>query len=282
MNWQRALKQVALRTGWGTKAFSLFFACHTPVHNGHAHIDPMGFDFTALGRPLVVDPGRFTYHADEDRRRFKSATWHNTLTINDREPFAYLDSWGFGPQGEGDITRVTEQPSLLAVEARQENFSPVIHRRAAILAGEEFLLVLDHLQPLQAGDRVQLYFHLDSTRACWDAARRCAVSEDAAVNVALYASAPLTGTLLAGRVSDFIDCARPSQRLRLSDEDGAAGERCYATVILPYPAGGPCPRVEELHLTADNGTLTCAFLLNGTPRRVRWGDEGIFAENSDR
>ena len=63
-SWQKSLKQVMLRTDWSHDALSVFFACRTPINNAHAHIDPMGFDFSAYGRPLVVDPGRFTYRED--------------------------------------------------------------------------------------------------------------------------------------------------------------------------------------------------------------------------
>jgi len=46
-SWQKSLKQVMMRTAWSHEALSVFFACRTPVNNTHAHIDPMGFDFTA-------------------------------------------------------------------------------------------------------------------------------------------------------------------------------------------------------------------------------------------
>lgn len=97
-----------LRTGWTRDALSVFFAARSPVNNGHAHIDPMGFDFTALGRPLVVDPGRYTYREDADRRAYKSADWHNTLTIDGRPPFEYLGAWAYSPQKEARITHVVE------------------------------------------------------------------------------------------------------------------------------------------------------------------------------
>ena len=109
-SWQKELKQVAMRTGWGRNDLSVFFACRTPVHDGHAHIDPMGFDLSALGKPLVVDPGRFTWRECKDRQLFKSAAVHNTLTIDGKDPFAYKSSFAFKPQGKGLIRRVEDRP----------------------------------------------------------------------------------------------------------------------------------------------------------------------------
>ena len=75
VKWHHRLGQVTMRTDWTRDALSLFFACHTPTSDsGHAHIDPMGFDFTALGRPLVVEPAgtataRTTIAGPSRRRR---------------------------------------------------------------------------------------------------------------------------------------------------------------------------------------------------------------------
>ncbi len=114
-SWQKDLKQVMLRTDWSHEALSVFFACRTPVNNAHAHIDPMSFDFTAHGRPLIIDPGRFTYREDADRRDFKSAVCHNTLIINEREPFAYLGSWEYGGAEAGGYRG---GPSTTGVQGR--------------------------------------------------------------------------------------------------------------------------------------------------------------------
>ena len=58
---QPQLGQAMFRSDWTEHAFSVFFGCRIPCYNGHSHIDPASFDFCALGRALVVDPGRYTY-----------------------------------------------------------------------------------------------------------------------------------------------------------------------------------------------------------------------------
>jgi hypothetical protein len=279
---QRQLKQVALRTGWNTDSLSAFFACRTPVHNGHAHIDPASFDFTALGHTMVCDPGRFTYRQDEDRRRFKSAAWHSMLTLNRRDPFEYISSWRFGRQRWGDVALLSEEPGLLAAESVHENYSPSIHRRLLALIDEEFLLVLDQVTHLKPRSSVQVYYHLDSTDVLWHALDRSAIASfyprdervAAPAKLALFCSENLQGELLAGKLSDRLDDARESIRLRLEDNSRVAGTRRYASVLVPYrPAKSlPGPRVVDLTTSDDNGVMHCAFTLRGRRHHFAWGD----------
>ena len=54
--WHKGLDQASARTSWDRDAAMVFVACRSPVNNGHAHIDPAGFDFTFVYWYLV----RFT------------------------------------------------------------------------------------------------------------------------------------------------------------------------------------------------------------------------------
>lgn len=282
---QRQLKQVAMRSGWQPDSLSAFFACRTPVHNGHAHIDPASFDFTALGHTMVCDAGRFTYRQDEDRRRFKSAAWHSTLTLNGREPFEYLSSWRFGRQLWGDVSVLREEPSLFAAESVHENFSPSIHRRLLALIDRQFLLVLDQLTSVKSRSDVQIYFHLDSTDVMWHVLDHSATASfyprDGRIampaKLGLFCSGNLQGELLAGKLSDRLDDARDSTRLRLTDNSRTSGTRRYASVLVPYRAArsAAAPRVADLTISGADGAMHCAFSLRGQRYRFAWS-EGSF------
>lgn len=276
VKWHRALGQVTMRTDWTHDALSLFFACHIPTSDsGHAHIDPMGFDFTALGRPLVVDPGRYCYRQDDDRRTFKTAACHNTLMIDGADPYPYLASGRSGRPKEGDVVwvqeadgRAPEAVGIVAAEAYHRNYEPAIHRRAVALVDGAFLLVLDHVRDIAPERTVQLYYHLDSPAVTWDDDRRAAVTANPDVNVAIFASPNVRGTLLEGRVSDFLDVARPSTRLCLEDAAPPSGtSRLYAAVIVPYRASDPVPSLTDLSIDLDDRQINCAFTLNGWPSR---------------
>lgn len=270
VSWQRDLAQAMLRTSWERDALSIFFACRSPVNNGHAHIDPMGFDFTALGMPLIVDPGRFTYREDEDRRNFKSATWHNTLTVDNQEPFAYRSSWRFGPQEAGEIVFVQQTDRVLAAEAVQHNYAPAVHRRLLAIVDGTFLLVWDIVHDLDLLATVQLFYHFDTPRAEWDADTQSAFTDAPEVNVALYHTANLHGQTRIGAVSDALDRTRTSTRLRLDDTTSGATRRIYATIIVPHRAASPRPVLRDLIATDTDTGSACTFMLTNVRYAVEW------------
>jgi hypothetical protein len=231
----RGLGQVMLRTDWTPAAASVFFTCLTPVNNGHAHLDPAGFDYTAHGRALAVDPGRYTYHKGPDRYAFKSAAYHNTVTIDDRDPFAYRSTFDFEPQRPGRITAVTAGPGWQSAASEQHNFAPVVHRRTVILLDDSgALLVTDTFTGLAPAQTVQLWFHLDSTAVHLDAAT-AETRDPALANLRVLGDPALTLTAHPGRVSDLLDVARASTRLRFSDTGGPS-DRTYVTRLIPRAA----------------------------------------------
>ena len=139
-----------------------------------------------------------------------------------------------------------------------------------------FLLVLDHIRDIAPERTVQLYYHLDSPAVTWDPGQRAATTANADVNVAIFTSPNLRGTLLDGRVSGFLDVARPSRRLCLEDATPPTGTiRLYAAVIVPYRATAPTPSLTDFRLTPDGEQIDCAFTLNGQPHALVWTDAGL-------
>lgn len=270
-SWQKGLDQVTLRTDWSHDALSVFFACRSPVNNSHAHIDPMSFDFTAYGRALVVDPGRYCYREDDDRRAFKSAAYHNTLTINGHDPFEYRGSWGFGPQKPGKIVHARLKPGEKAAFARHENYEPAIHYRAVALIENVALLVIDWIENLQPNDLVHLYFHFDSIQVkCDGRTGRTETNDTGQANILLVPSTGLTGELLPGRVSDFIDVARPSTRLCLTASPSGQTSPTFATVLVPWAAKSLPPEVSMPKILPAADGLACTFQVDERSFSFDW------------
>jgi hypothetical protein len=239
--WLKGLDQAVARTSWEREAAFVFLACRSPVNNGHAHIDPAGFDYSAFGKPLLVDPGRYTYREGNDRYRYKMAMAHNTLTIDGREPFTYRSSWAFSPMKRGVMISVAQQDGRATLTCEQENYAPILHRRVVILLPDGVLIVVDRLANLPAGAAVQRWFHFDSTSLRWDPQTLSATTADE-VNAALFSTPGVTGELLAGYVSTKVDIEHASQRLCLEGTGDAAA------VIVPF-RGGAEPRVTDVDLT---------------------------------
>ena len=278
VNWQRELSQVALRTDWNRDALSVFFACRSPANNGHAHLDTGSFDFCALGRNLVADPGRYTYRECPERYLIKCAAWHSTITVDGRDPFAYLSRWTFGKQHEGRIVNVWERPGLLAAASLQHNFAPAIHRRLVALLDGRALLVLDDFDGLASASAVQRWFHIDSTDIRWNEKEQRAVAACDDVTLHLLDAVlegRTTGSCQPGHISDQFDSWHDSTRLCLEDVGPGSDKRAYAALLLPHHRYVQPASVTGFALTRTADGLRLTVTLDDRPRILTWTAEDI-------
>ncbi|GDY18818.1 hypothetical protein LBMAG56_01630 [Verrucomicrobiota bacterium] len=113
---------------------------------GHAHNDPLSFELSVAGQPLVVDPGSYLYTPlPTERNRFRAAAAHSTLAVEGREP----NPWGPGKRGlfllrEHAHARIVELTDHAIV--MEHNGFGVVHRRTlwfspGILAGRDECVV---------------------------------------------------------------------------------------------------------------------------------------------
>jgi hypothetical protein len=171
---------------------------------------------------------------------------------------------------------VQERDGLLAAEAVHHNYEPASHRRAVAIVDGAFLLILDHVRDIGPERTVQIYYHLDSPDVTWDPVLRAAMTSNADVNVAVFASPNVRGTLLDGRVSDLLDVARPSRRLCLEDAAPPSDStRLYAAAIVPYCATDPAPTLTNFELSQDGDQIRCGFTLNARPYSLAWTSTGL-------
>jgi hypothetical protein len=274
VDWQHDLSQASLRSGWDRQTVSVFVACRSPVNNGHAHLDPAGFDLCAFGRALLVDPGRYTYRTCPERYAMKRAAWHNTITIDDRDPFAYQDTWNFGPQQEGRIDAVVENPRVKAAVCRQLNFAPAVHRRLVALVDGMLVLVIDEVTGLDPASRVQIHHHVDSTDVAWDAATgQARAGFPDGVGAIIAVSAGLSGVVAEAMVSTAIDVWHPSRRVTVQDQPGTRDRR-HAVVVAPWRDGKACA-VGRPRISVEGNSVVCAFAVDGREREVIWTGDGV-------
>ncbi|NQX67204.1 alginate lyase family protein [Paenibacillus alba] len=227
--WNRTLHQAIIRSGWDREALSFLFTCRSPVQNLHAHIDLMSFDFTALGKDMVCDPGLFCFRNDEDRKQFKSSNFHSTLLIDDRDHFEYRSTWEYGPQKKGEIYNVENRGFYQLASACHLNYEPIVHHRHISLVGDKFVVIADRVEGLEQHS-VQRYFHLDFTDVQEAAGGVIAASDIA--NLAIFTSEQGQLEFLPGRLSDINDVARPSTRVKF--QGSYNGTKNLLTVLVPY------------------------------------------------
>ena len=156
------------RSGWGDGARSfkderyLVFDCGPLGEGGHGHYDFLNIEVAANGRPLIVDPGRFTYAEDESnwRRGFKGTAAHNTVCVDDLDQVPYRRGKPRGPLAYARLLERFSAPGLdmLCGEVRSPAYGAIHTRRIIFVAGEYWLIV-DSLR----GDvphKYDLRFHL--------------------------------------------------------------------------------------------------------------------------
>lgn len=256
--WLRGTHQATARTAWTPDAASVFFACRSPVNNSHAHIDPGGFDYTAFGKPLLVDPARYTYREGNDRRRYKVADTHNVLTIDGRDPFEYQNGWSYGTQRRGVVVSVDRgADGRMVMVGEHENYAQAICRRTLVLLPGGVLVVVDRVTGIARGSSVQRWFHFNSVNVEWDGQRHCASTRDAGANVAVHTTSGSQASLYPGWISTVIDVEYPSQRLCL---EAIANDSTYlaAAIVVPY-RDVESVGVTDIDLTASG----LRFAING-------------------
>ena len=221
-NLQHQIDQYFARTGWTRDDSHFGFMCHTPVFNGHSHIDPMTFVLHLKGDPIVVDPSYYTYRECPERKLFKSPEYHSTLTFDNKHPYVYTSRWSFGPQKEGKIRSKYHFGNVFAADASHHCYDPDYHKRLCALVGDDVFLVADDVANVTGTD-VNIYFHMCDPDMKIDGS----VASSEKVRVLLPEG--VEAEVIASERSLFTDITCPSSRIVITDRAGKS--RMYLTVF---------------------------------------------------
>jgi hypothetical protein len=155
-----------LRDGWGPRANHAVIDAGPlgALNAGHAHADQLSISISALGCPVLVDPGSFTYTVvPAERDRFRHAAMHNTVTVDGQSssvpagPFAWktradarIDAWWPG-------TLVDHFTGSHGGFARLPD--PVEHRRTVLFVRGSYWVVIDSVSGREHHESTA-HFHL--------------------------------------------------------------------------------------------------------------------------
>jgi uncharacterized heparinase superfamily protein len=132
------------RSGWGPDDAFLIFDCGPLGEGGHGHYDLLSVEAFARGRPLLVDPGRFTYSEEPPNLRhwFRGTAAHNTVTVDGRDQTPYTRKRPDGPTAEGRFLGRTTAPGIdvLAGEARSPAYDALHQRRITFVHGRHWVI----------------------------------------------------------------------------------------------------------------------------------------------
>jgi hypothetical protein len=255
LSFQKTLGEAFIRAGWKKEDISLAVICKSPVQNMHSHIDPGSLDLTAFGKPLIVDPGIYTYREGLDRYRFKSTLWHSTITINHRDAWEYLGSWKYGEQKESRLETVYETPKFSVARMRIGNYAPVRILRTIMLVEKRFVLVIDDLCGL-SGDLVEVSFNVNSTSL--HTKENLVYTTDAGVNLLLQSSGAAVAEEPA-LYSPKIDFRQNSTMVRFKNQPNDAS---FLHVALVVPFLGDVPPTKLTVEKTDIDYLMQVHILN--------------------
>jgi hypothetical protein len=119
---------------------------HLPAH---AHADVLSFVLWADGKPLVVDPGSWSY-TGEGRQRFRGTARHNTVEIDDTDQCEFWGDFRAAFHPRVRATSVTRQGEVAIVAGRHDGYrrlpDSVIHERTLVWWPGSGLVVVDILR----------------------------------------------------------------------------------------------------------------------------------------
>jgi hypothetical protein len=237
------------RSGWGDKGTSfrdekyLVFDCGPIGAGGHGHYDLLNIEVAANGRPLIIDPGRFTYAEDEAqwRRRFKGTAAHNTVCVDELDQIPYHRGKPKGPLAQGRLLERTTAPDfdVLCGEAHSPAYEAIHTRRIFFIAGE-YWLVVDSLRG-RVPHTFDLRFHL--TSAAWNRCARIAGPHNSGIRtpeLVLLFEPHSELVLRQGWVSPLYGIKEVAPVVSVVSQ-GEAGTDFF-TLIVPRKLDAPLPR----------------------------------------
>ena len=97
---------------------------------GHGHADALSFILYGEGRPLIVDPGVYSYHDKEWRDYFRSTSAHNTVTIDHHDQCVFWGPFRVAYPPKARLLEWSENHVVGEHEGYCRLKKPVLHRRS--------------------------------------------------------------------------------------------------------------------------------------------------------
>lgn len=112
------------------------------LHAGHRHLDMLSIVYEQNGEYFIVDPGTYTYFADDAmRNKFRGISMHNTITIDGKNPADLSGLFELYPRPEAKLVDYrTYDKTINYIWASHTGYKPLIHNRVIIQFPEGFVI----------------------------------------------------------------------------------------------------------------------------------------------
>jgi uncharacterized heparinase superfamily protein len=239
------------RSGWGqgttgyTDERFLVLDAGPIGDGGHGHYDALSIEAYAWGRPLVVDPGRYTYSEEPPNWRhwFKGTAAHNTVTVDDADQTPYRR--GKPAKGTAASARLVQRRRADGVDLLVADVTSVAydarHTRQVAFVADGYWVVVDTLTaPTGSAHEYCQRFHLPP--AAWHATTVRPRTGDVLVTapgVALLLPAGSAPSLQPGWVSGTYGLKEHAPVVAVTSH--AVPRACLVAVLWPLQDDAPEP-----------------------------------------
>lgn len=254
-----------MRDGWRDDSSYLLVDCgrHGAEGCGHAHADALSFEVVSHGRPMLVDPGTFTYTADPAARdEFRQTTAHNALTLDglsSSEPSTAF-RWARIADGRLDAWVSCERLDFLA--GHHDGFahlpgSPRVRRSVLFIRGD-YWVVRDQVESSDA-HWIRLGYQCAATvRVAHCGERHVELrAEDGTGLVITVASGAGRFAVAPGAVSPTYGTKVPAPRIEFTAQAQSGAD--ITMVMIPLASGAIAPTVDG----CADGERPVAFTIRG-------------------
>jgi hypothetical protein len=119
-----------------------------PPNFGHGHADALSIHLRVANRPLLLDPGTYTYANKAWRSYFRSTAAHNTVTVDGRNQAEEKGAFLWAHPHSGELIHVSPDASIsISLVARHDGYRTlgVTHWRA-VHVSRGLVLIVDQLR----------------------------------------------------------------------------------------------------------------------------------------
>lgn len=167
--------------------------CGQNGNGGHAHNDSLSFELSAGGEDFILDPGTFTYTADEKgRNHFRSTAMHNVVMVDEEEmqPFKRHELFALPENAPPQVLAFETHARYDYLAAEHYGYTrlhePIVHRRHFLFNKEDrFWLIRDEMLG-RGTHRYCLHLHLAPCAIRASPEELCAQAEQRGVRLAVF------------------------------------------------------------------------------------------------
>jgi len=155
-------------TGGKKSQTELIFDCG-PLGLGslaaHGHADSLSFILSAYGQPYFIDPGTYTYVADNPfRNYFRSTAAHNTVEVDRQNQSQIAGPFLWNHKARSYLEEWTSDASQGRVVGWHDGYQrlrdPVIHRRSIEFNKMSEIVKINDVLEAVSSHEMAIYFHL--------------------------------------------------------------------------------------------------------------------------